>query len=114
MKVSATVCGAGLGFLAFGISLLIGLWVDNPFITLVTRALKLLVIFFFIGSILGHLGLKVIHENYEQLRAEDELEAEEIENLPQVAQVGEIPPDQQPQKQPVQNQQTPQPEPAAL
>jgi hypothetical protein len=61
--LSPHVCGAGIAFLGFGLSLVIGLWVNNPFNTLVLRSLVVLLVFYIIGYILAALGQKAIQEN---------------------------------------------------
>lgn len=60
------LCGAGLAFLGFGLSLIIGLWVDNPFITVVSRSLVVLVVFYVLGYLLALIGQKVIVSNFER------------------------------------------------
>ena len=54
-----------MAFLGFAVSLVIGLWVGNPFITVVTRALAVLFLFYILGCVLAGLGQKVIVENFE-------------------------------------------------
>jgi hypothetical protein len=58
------LCGAALGLLAFSVSLIIGLYVDNPFITVVQRSILALIIFYILGCVLSVLGQKVIQENF--------------------------------------------------
>ena len=58
------LCGAGLAFLAFSVSLIIGLWVNNPFVTVVLRALWVLALFYILGCLLSIIGQKVIQENF--------------------------------------------------
>jgi len=58
------LCGAGMAFLGFSLTLIIGLWVDNPFVTVVQRAIVVLVLFYIFGSLLSVLGQKVIDENF--------------------------------------------------
>lgn len=59
------ICGAGMAFLGFSLSLLIGLWVDNPFTTVVFRSLLIMFLFYLLGCLLASLGGRVIVENYE-------------------------------------------------
>ena len=60
------LCGAGLAFLGFSVSLIIGLWINNPFVTVVLRALCVLVLFYILGCLLSVIGQKVIQENFEK------------------------------------------------
>lgn len=57
--------GAGLALLGFAGTLVIGLAVDNPFTTIVTRALGVLVLFYPLGYLLALVGAKVVQENFE-------------------------------------------------
>ena len=59
------LCGAGLGFLGFSTSLIIGLYVNNNFVDIITRALVVLVLFYLLGYVLALLGQKTIQENFE-------------------------------------------------
>jgi len=59
------LCGAGMGFVGFSVSLVIGLWADNSYITVVSRALGVMFVFYVIGCILAVLGQKVIQENFD-------------------------------------------------
>ncbi len=59
------LCGAGMAFLGFSLTLIIGLWVDNSFVTVVQRAVVVLVLFYILGCVLSVLGQKVIDENFE-------------------------------------------------
>lgn len=54
-----------MAFLAFTFSLIIGLWVNNPFTTVVGRALIVLVVFYILGYVLSVLGQRVIQENFD-------------------------------------------------
>ena len=60
------LCGAGLAFLGFSVSLIIGLWVNNPFVTVILRALCVLVLFYILGCVLSVIGQKVVKENFEK------------------------------------------------
>ena len=60
------ICGAGLAFLAFSATLVIGLWVHNPFVTIITRALQMLVLFYLLGYVLAAVGIKAVQENFEE------------------------------------------------
>ena len=60
------LCGAGLAFLGFSVSLIIGLWVNNPFVTVVLRALWVLVLFYVLGCVLSVIGQKAVQENFDK------------------------------------------------
>jgi len=62
------VCGAGMAFLGFSLSLIIGLWVNNPFTTVVSRSLVVLFFSYIFGFVLAGIGQKVIVENFEAER----------------------------------------------
>ena len=70
------VCGAGMAFLGFSLSLIIGLLVGNSFVAVVTRAVVVLFLFYVLGCLLAGLGRKVILQNFQ---AETEAIAEAIE-----------------------------------
>ena len=53
-----------MGLLGFSFSLVIGLWVQNPFATVVLRAVAALVIFYILGAVLSVIGQKVILEDF--------------------------------------------------
>ena len=71
------ICGAGLAFLGFSVSMFIGLWVENPFVTIVGRSTLVLFLFYILGCILASLGNKVIEENF---KAETEAISAKREN----------------------------------
>ena len=64
IKLPTHLCGAGLAFLGFSFSLIIGLWVNNPFVTVVLRGLLVMVLFYVLGCLLSIIGQKVIQENF--------------------------------------------------
>jgi hypothetical protein len=66
--LTAHVCGAGMAFLGFSLSLIIGLWVNNPFTTVVSRSLVVLFFSYIFGLMLAGIGQKVIVENFEAER----------------------------------------------
>ena len=66
--MTAHVCGAGMAFLGFSLSLIIGLWVNNPFTTVVSRSLVVLFFSYIFGFVLAGIGQKVIVENFEAER----------------------------------------------
>jgi len=71
--LTTRLCGAGMAFLGFGVSLLIGLSVGNTFVTVVTRGLVVLFLFYLLGYVLAGLGQKVVIENFDA-------EAESLQN----------------------------------
>ncbi|MBI9017119.1 MAG: hypothetical protein JEZ07_07660 [Phycisphaerae bacterium] len=75
------VFAAGFGFLAFAVSLLIGMIVNNTYQTVVWRSLKVMVLFYILGCIVSAIGFKVIQENFEAeiegTQAESESQTEE-------------------------------------
>lgn len=58
------LCGAGLGFIGFGMSLIIGLYAQNPYNTVVIRSLFIMLIFYILGTVLSAIGNKVIQQNF--------------------------------------------------
>lgn len=62
--MTSKLYAAALALLGFSTSMFIGLWVDNPFVTVVMRSLAVLVLFFILGLILSGVGQKVIEENF--------------------------------------------------
>jgi len=63
--VPTHICGAGLAFLGFAVSLIIGLYVDNPFNTVVLRALVVLAVFYLLGVTLAALAQRAVQENFD-------------------------------------------------
>ena len=63
---SHQVCGAGFAFIGFSLSLIIGLWVDNTFVTVVLRSLFIMLVFYVLGCLLFMLGQKAVQENFDQ------------------------------------------------
>ena len=59
------LCAAGMAFLGFSVSMFIGLWVDNPFETVVMRSLVVLMLFYLLGLVLSTVGQKVIVEHFD-------------------------------------------------
>ncbi len=64
--------GASLGFLAFALAILAGVWSGNPIAVIVERAILALVLFFLLGASLGWVAQRVIDERVGQRRAEME------------------------------------------
>lgn len=75
--MTAHVCGAGMAFLGFSLSLIIGLWVNNPFTTVVSRSLVVLFFSYILGLILAGIGQKVIIENFDTERESLTAQAEQ-------------------------------------
>lgn len=69
------VCGASLALLAFSVSILRGMAVDNPTDVILIRALWSLVLFLFLGMTAGWIAEAVINEHNRFL---DEQEAEQV------------------------------------
>lgn len=63
MTRTVHLCGAGMAFLAFGVSLVIGLTVNNPFVTVVLRAVLMLAAFYVLGCVLAAVGFHAVEEN---------------------------------------------------
>ena len=59
------LCGAGMAFVGFSMSLIIGLCAQNSYTTIIMRALMVMMLFYFLGITLAYLGQKVITENFE-------------------------------------------------
>ena len=102
---SHRVCGAGFAFIGFSLSMFIGLWVDNPFVTVVLRSLFIMLMFYVLGCVLYLLGQKAVQENFDTetqaiLAAQeaDKVESEETEDIPEVVAAEEqsVPPVEQP------------------
>ena len=60
------LCGAGLGFLGFGLSLIIGLIIQNSYITIVARSLVVMIVFYILGNIMFAIGQKVVNQNFDE------------------------------------------------
>ena len=54
-----------MAFLGFSMSLIIGLYVNNEFVTTVLRSLVVLVVFYILGCLFSFIGQKAIQENFE-------------------------------------------------
>jgi fructose-specific phosphotransferase system IIC component len=61
------VCGACTALLAFAVTILRGLAIENPTDVILTRALWMLVLFLIIGSIAGWIGQTVVAEHARKL-----------------------------------------------
>ena len=64
-KLATQLCAAAMAFLAFTTSMIIGLWVNNPFVTVIGRSIMVMFIFYALGAILSLIGQKVIRENFD-------------------------------------------------
>ncbi len=72
--LTVRLCAAGLSFVAFATALVIGLLSDNDYITIVTRALTIMFVFYFLGNIIGRIGQIAIEESFEREKAAIEAE----------------------------------------
>ena len=72
--LTVRLCAAGLSFVAFATALIIGLVSDNDYITIVTRALTIMVVFYVLGAVLGRVGQIAIEESFERDKAAIEAE----------------------------------------
>lgn len=77
----ARIYGACSGLLAFAITILRGLAVDNPTETILARALWAMLIFLVLGSVIGWVGRAVVDEHNrlmqeKEARAREDAEAE--------------------------------------
>lgn len=54
-----------MALLGFSLSLIIGLWVDNPFVTVVLRSLLVMGLFYLLGCLLFALGQRAVQENFD-------------------------------------------------
>ena len=76
ISLTNKLCAAALGCLGFGLSLIIGLYVDNPFETVILRAVAVLAVFAVLGYVLASLGSKAVQENFDNAMEIAELEAQ--------------------------------------
>lgn len=58
----ARFAGAGLGLLAFAITLVTGVWVHNPVTVTLSRGILALFVFCLIGMVLGQAAQAVVNE----------------------------------------------------
>ena len=70
------VFGVGLAFLGFAASLLIGIFVNNSYGTVILRALGVMIVFYILGCLFSAIGFKVIQENFEAEIEETQAESE--------------------------------------
>lgn len=78
------LCGAGLAFLGFGFSLIIGLFTGNSFVTIVFRALIVLFFAYIFGCIMSLIGQKIVHDNFQtEIDAVEAVQREPSENMEQ-------------------------------
>lgn len=87
VDLATQLCAAAMAFLAFTTSMIIGLWVDNPFTVVIGRSVLCLFIFYILGAILSLIGQKVIKENFdaeaERLSQQSSVQSDEILDIPQ-------------------------------
>jgi len=76
--LTVRLCAAGLSFVAFATALIIGLWSDIDYITIVSRALTVMLVFYILGAIFGRVGQIAIEECFERekIAIETEVQAE--------------------------------------
>ncbi len=60
------LCSAGLAFIGFSMSLIIGLFAQNSYTTVVSRALYVMMVFYMLGLFISVVGDRVIQENFNQ------------------------------------------------
>ncbi len=68
-------CGAAFGFLAFSITITLGLLNGNPVEVTLERAIRALLVFCLLGLLVGWLGYRIVDEH--ALRRKAELFADE-------------------------------------
>jgi hypothetical protein len=86
------LCGAALAFFAFAVSLVIGLYVGNTFVTVVLRSLVVLFVAYIVGAILASLGQRAVLENVEAETPDVNATAEVVEpGAPEATQVAPEP-----------------------
>ena len=84
------VCGAGMACLGFCCSLVIGLLAGNSFVTIVSRAVVVLAMFYVFGCILAGIGQKVIQQNFDrEVEAVRTAEAAATEEATEATEVGD-------------------------
>ena len=71
------VFGAALAFLGFTASLLIGMFVNNPYETVLWRSMGIMIIFYVLGCMFSAIGFKVIQENFEAEIEDPQTESDE-------------------------------------
>ena len=104
--LTVRLCSAGLSFVAFATALLVGLVAENDYVTIVTRALSAMAVFYVLGNILGRVGQVAIEQSFERQKEaiEQEVKAEfeydEIE-LAESAENDSVVEDAKSQKMPV-------------
>ncbi len=76
------LCGATLGFLAFGVTILLGLGVGNPADVTLLRALWAMLIFCVIGLCVGWVAYRVLDEHSLRRHAEMFVDEEGEERAP--------------------------------
>lgn len=72
--LTVRLCAAGLSFIAFATALVIGLLSDNEYVTIVNRALTIMVVFYVLGAFVGKIGQIAVEESFEREKAAIEAE----------------------------------------
>jgi len=85
--VAIHLCGAGTAFLGFSMSLIIGLYAQNPYTTIILRALTVMVLFYLLGIVLAYIGQKVIMENFDMEVAAMDAAEQPLKESPKQADV---------------------------
>ncbi len=97
------LCGAGMAFVGFSASLIIGLNAQNSYNTIVLRALCVMLVFYILGVVLALVGQKVIDENFattmEEIQSEIESAETEIQDIEEIQDVQESPVEETPVSQ---------------
>ena len=87
VDLATQLCAAAMAFLAFTTSMIIGLYVDNPFTTVIGRSVLCLFVFYILGAILSVIGQKVIKENFdaeaERLLQKSSVQSDDTLDIPQ-------------------------------
>jgi hypothetical protein len=95
--------GAQLGLLAFGLAIVAGLYVGNSPVTILVRALVVMVVACAIGQVLGWAGKQVLREHLQKKKLA--IDRQHLETIQALMQVGE-PPAEPPLAEPQEAQQT--------
>ncbi len=66
---------ATLGLVAFAVCLLMGMQSDNPFSTIILRALGALVVTLILGLVIGGMAQKMLDENLQTAKKSENVEA---------------------------------------
>lgn len=72
--LTVRLCAAGLSFIAFATALIVGLLSDNGYVTIVSRALTTMLVFYVLGAVVGKIGNIAMEESFEREKAAIEAE----------------------------------------